>query len=73
MTPGFWKALGDPTIRSVLLCGCGGGFDFVHGLLLIPHLRALGKQVVIGSYSFGDPERLTGDAEVVFQAHLPQW
>ena len=68
MTPSFWKALGDPAVRNVLLCGCGGGLDFVHGLLLVPHLKALGKQVVIGSYSFGDLEQLAGEAPVVFDA-----
>ena len=68
MTPTFWKALSDPAVRTVLLCGCGGGFDFVHGLLLVPGLVALGKRIVIGSYSFGDPDRLRGDAPIVFEA-----
>ena len=64
--PSFAARLADPAIRSVLLCGCGGGFDFVHGLTLYQELRRLGKTVVIGSYSFGAPEEIGGLAEVVF-------
>jgi hypothetical protein len=64
--PPFLRRLADPAIGTVLLCGCGGGFDFVHSLVLYPELKRLGKSVVIGSYSFGDPERIRGDAEVVF-------
>ncbi|MGB0383712.1 MAG: DUF1152 domain-containing protein [Ardenticatenaceae bacterium] len=64
--PTFLARLADPSIRTVLLCGCGGGFDFVHSLVLYPELKRLGKSVVIGSYSFGDPRRITGDARVVF-------
>ena len=66
MRPTFLRRLADPAIRTVLIAGCGGGFDFLHGLLLWPFLRRLGKQVVIGSCSWGDPELLTGDVEVVF-------
>jgi hypothetical protein len=55
LLPAFVRRLSDPSIRTVLLCGCGGGFDFVHALALYPELRRLGKAVVLGSYSFGDP------------------
>ncbi len=65
--PTFLQRLADPSVKTVLLCGCGGGFDFVHSLILVPELRRLGKSVVIGSYSFGDPESIGGQAEVVFQ------
>lgn len=53
--PTFLKRLADPSIKTVLLCGCGGGFDFVHSLVLYPKLRRLDKSVIVGSYSFGDP------------------
>lgn len=43
-----------------MLCGCGGGFDFVHAMLIYPELRRLGKRVIIGSYSFGDPSLISG-------------
>lgn len=66
MTPTFLTRLEDPAIRTVLVCGCGGGFDFLHGLILWPQLRGLGKRIVVGSCSWGDPETLGGDAEVVF-------
>ncbi len=49
-----------------MLCGCGGGFDFLHSMTLYPVLRSWGKEVVIGSYSFGDPGRIGGVAPVVF-------
>ncbi|NUQ61783.1 MAG: DUF1152 domain-containing protein [Pirellulales bacterium] len=65
--PTFLRRLADPGIKTVLLCGCGGGFDFVHGLLLYPELRRLGKCVVIGSYSFGRPERIGGETQVIFK------
>ena len=65
LLPTFLQQLADPLIKTVLLCGCGGGFDFVHSLTLYPELRRLGKTVVIGSYSFGDPHRING-ATIVF-------
>lgn len=66
LLPTFLKTLADPSVKTVMLSGCGGGFDFVHSLALYPELRRLGKSVVIGSYSFGDPSEITGDAEAVF-------
>ncbi len=64
LLPTFLARLADPAIRTVLLCGCGGGFDFVHSLLLYPELRRLGKTVVIGSYSFGSPAKIDGAISV---------
>ena len=64
LLPTFVARLADPSIRTVLLCGCGGGFDFVHSLTLYPELRRLGKTVVIGSYSFGNPARIAGAVSV---------
>ena len=67
MRPTFLERLADPAIKNVLLCGCGGGFDFLQGVTLLPELRRLGKRVVIGSYSFGLPENIE-NAEVVHRA-----
>jgi hypothetical protein len=64
--PPFLRRLADPSVKTVMLCGCGGGFDFVHSLVLYPELKRLGKSVVIGSYSFGDPNQIIGDAETIF-------
>ena len=64
--PAFLRRLADPTIKTVMLCGCGGGFDFVHSLLLYPELKRIGKSVVIGSYSFGNPNKITGEVETVY-------
>ena len=62
--PTFVERLADPAIRTVFLCGCGGGFDFVHSLTLYPELRRLGKTVIIGSYSFGNPAKISGAVPV---------
>jgi hypothetical protein len=45
--------------KHILLVGCGGGFDFVHSTLLLPELKRLGKTVVFGSFSFGNPRNYT--------------
>lgn len=64
LVPSFLRMLADPAIKTVMICGCGGGFDFVHGMTLYPELRRLGKNVVIGSYSFGDPRKIGAATEV---------
>lgn len=64
LLPTFVARLADPVIRTVMLCGCGGGFDFVHSLALYPELHRLGKTVIIGSYSFGDPAQIAGAVPV---------
>lgn len=64
LLPTFAARLADPAIRTVLLCGCGGGFDFVHSLALYPELHRLGKTVIIGSYSFGNPAKISGAVPV---------
>ena len=66
LVPRFLERLARPEIRTVLLAGCGGGFDFVHAMLLVPELARLGKTIVIGSYSFGEPAQIAGDAPIVF-------
>ena len=68
LVPTFLRKLADPSIKTVMLCGCGGGFDFVHSLTLYPELRRLGKTVVIGSYSFGDPNKISGGTDVFNEA-----
>ena len=68
LVPTFLQKLADPSIETVMLCGCGGGFDFVHSLTLYPELQRLGKTVVIGSYSFGDPNEITGATNVFNEA-----
>lgn len=67
LTPKFVQQLSDPDIKTILLCGCGGGFDFVHSMVLYPELIRLGKQIIIGSYSFGQPSEIKGHAPVVFE------
>lgn len=55
LCPSWLKKLASPDIKTVLMCGCGGGFDFVHSMLLYPELMRLGKTVIVGSFSFGSP------------------
>ncbi|MEM6527691.1 MAG: DUF1152 domain-containing protein [Chloroflexota bacterium] len=66
LLPTFLNRLANPGIKTVLLCGCGGGFDFVHGMMLYPELMRMGKSVVISSYSFGLPEKIGGHAPTAF-------
>lgn len=68
-TPSFWRALASPEVKVVMLCGTGGGFDFVHSALLVPQLKKLGKRLVFLSYSFGDPSNLE-NVDVVFEKPL---
>jgi len=53
LLPSFIKRIADPSIKSVLVAGCGGGFDFVHSMNLYPELHRMKKAVTIVSYSFG--------------------
>lgn len=64
--PTFLRRLLAPQVKTILLGGCGGGFDFLHAMALVPLLRSAGKQVVIHSFSFGDPQRIS-DSPVVFE------
>ena len=65
LIPTFLRKLQNPEIKNILIAGCGGGFDFVHGMLLYPELKRLGKNVVIASYSFTTPISIY-EAPVVF-------
>lgn len=67
LLPTFLRRLSDPGVRHVLVAGCGGGFDFVHGLLLYPELRRLGKRVHFLSHSFAPVTSYSGEAPVVFE------
>ena len=73
MEPSFVRMLSSDSVQTVLITGCGGGFDFVHGALLLPLLKAKGKRVVIVSFSFGSPGNISGPtAETVFSEETPQ-
>ena len=68
LLPTFLRRLADPEVRTIMISGCGGGFDFVHSLALLPELKALGKRVVFASFSFGKPGNIRGDAtETVYE------
>src|SRR5690348_1784484 len=54
LVPSFVQKLANPALQNILMCGCGGGFDFVHSMNLYPMLMAMGKTVFIHSYSFGE-------------------
>ncbi|KAH3759246.1 cell surface glycoprotein [Pelomyxa schiedti] len=56
--PSFLRLLEDPSVRTVMMCGCGGGFDFVHSMALYPELKRLGKTVIVGSFSFGNTSEI---------------
>ncbi len=62
--PRFAQELLSPKTQRLLIAGCGGGFDFVHGLLLMPMLLRAHKEVIIGSYAFGRPQDIAGARSV---------
>ncbi len=43
----------DESVSVVVVAGCGGGMDFVHSALFLPHLYKKKKKVIILSNSFG--------------------
>jgi len=61
--PSFWRQLLQPDIKTILLTGTGGGFDFVHGMLLYPTLIKASKRIILGSYSFRDPDLIQGGVQ----------
>eukprot|EP01089_Gocevia_fonbrunei_P004007 TRINITY_DN1396_c0_g1_i1.p1 TRINITY_DN1396_c0_g1~~TRINITY_DN1396_c0_g1_i1.p1 ORF type:complete len:345 (+),score=60.30 TRINITY_DN1396_c0_g1_i1:166-1200(+) len=65
-TPTFLTKLSDPSVKNIFITGCGGGFDFVHSMILYPELKRLGKNITIGSYSFGDPTSIK-QGKVIFE------
>eukprot|EP01123_Difflugia_compressa_P014814 TRINITY_DN8032_c0_g1_i1.p1 TRINITY_DN8032_c0_g1~~TRINITY_DN8032_c0_g1_i1.p1 ORF type:complete len:379 (+),score=59.42 TRINITY_DN8032_c0_g1_i1:23-1138(+) len=67
LLPTFLRRLSDPSIKTVMMAGCGGGYDFVHSMNLYPELRRLQKEVIIVSYSFGNVKNIQGDAPVVWK------
>jgi len=66
LSPSFLEIINNPEVKNVLITGCGGGFDFTHGMLIYPELKKLKKNIIIGSYSFGSTENIK-DADVVWQ------
>ena len=46
---------------SVLLIGCGGGFDVVSGIPLVVWLLSQGKKVTLGNVSFAEIDRLCNE------------
>lgn len=46
LTPVFLQTLARDDIRTVLIAGCGGGFDFIHSMMLYPELKRLNKKIV---------------------------
>ena len=63
----FIKNISDPSIKTILLCGCGGGFDFTHSSILIPLLKKLKKKLVFASFSFTDQNLLPKNSKLYYQ------
>lgn len=62
--PIWLKHIKDPKVKTILITGCGGGFDFTHSLLLIPTIIEFGKHFVIISNSFTQIDLMTDYPEV---------
>jgi hypothetical protein len=41
----FEQELQRDDVKTILIAGCGGGFDFVHSMLLYPKLVQQGKKI----------------------------
>ena len=54
----FWKAIEGA--NTILLAGCGGGYDVFCGLPLYFALREMGKTVHLANYSFSSVYSATG-------------
>lgn len=65
--PTFLQKLQHPSIKNILMVGCGGGFDFVHSMFLYSELKKLGKNIVIGSYSWTTTYTMPNEIETVFE------
>lgn len=63
--PLWLRQIRDPGVKTILIIGCGGGFDFTHSLLIIPTILEFGKKFVIVSNSF-TPETMIKDQELVY-------
>ena len=63
--PLWLKQIRDPEVKTILIIGCGGGFDFTHSLLIIPTILEFGKKFVIVSNSF-TYETTLKDQELVY-------
>lgn len=66
LEPAVLSKLRNPQVKNILMVGCGGGFDFIHGMLLYPTIQELGKNLVIGSYSFGLIEKLPEESRTTY-------
>jgi hypothetical protein len=64
--PLWVRQIRDPSVKMVLIIGCGGGFDFTHSLLIIPTILEFGKKFIIVSNSFTNPSSLR-EFEVVYK------
>jgi hypothetical protein len=47
-----------------MMVGCGGGFDFVHSMMLYPELKRMNKKIVMTSFSFGDVREVKSKADI---------
>lgn len=47
--------------KKILLSGAGGGFDIYSGIPLFFYLKALGKEVILGNYSFSALQASQGE------------
>jgi hypothetical protein len=63
----FIKNISDPSIKTILLCGCGGGFDFTHSSILIPLLKNLKKKLIFASFSFTEQSLLPQNSKLYYQ------
>lgn len=44
-----------------MICGCGGGYDFIHGIPLFFALKGMGKNVYFANRTFTAIKNLDGE------------
>lgn len=62
MVQPFFQEICDS--RRVLLCGCGGGYDFFSALPLFLSLRSAGVDVYLGNLTFSSSEGVDGAEKI---------
>ena len=68
LVPRFIQILAEPETKNIMFLGCGGGYDFIHSLLLFPDLINSNKNIVIASNSFSQVDISYKNFETVYQS-----
>ncbi len=68
LSPTFYERLKNEDLKNILIAGCGGGYDFLHGMLLYHQLLELGKKIIIHSFSFTNIDSIKENYENIYNS-----